>query len=112
MATPKNLHILTETCPDCLTKDWPLWNNPTIVTENPPASLMTLSSMNPGEIATIVSIHTDEALHQRLLAMGFRVGKHIELIRKARFSGPLQVRIGTTDILLRKVEAEKIMVQA
>jgi ferrous iron transport protein A len=73
---------------------------------------MTLSSMKPGEIATIISIHTDEALHQRLLAMGFRAGKQIELIRKARFSGPLQVRIGTTDILLRRTEAEKIRVQA
>lgn len=78
----------------------------------PPISIsMTLSSMKPGESATIISIQTDEALHQRLLAMGFRVGKHIELIRKARFSGPLQVRIGTTDILLRRVEAEKITVQ-
>ena len=72
---------------------------------------MMLSKLNPGEIATIISIHTDEALHQRLLAMGFRSGKKIELIRKAWFSGPLQVRIGTTDILLRRTEAEKIMVQ-
>jgi ferrous iron transport protein A len=72
---------------------------------------MTLSSMKLGQIATIVSINTDEALHHRLLAMGFRIGKNIELIRKARFSGPLQVRIGTTDILLRNVDAEKIMVQ-
>jgi len=72
---------------------------------------MTLSRLNPGEVATIISVQTDEALHQRLLAMGFRAGKKIELIRKARFSGPLQVRIGTTDILLRKSEAEKIMVQ-
>lgn len=72
---------------------------------------MMLSKLNPGEIATIISIHTDEALHQRLLAMGFRSGKKIELIRRARFSGPLQVRIGTTDILLRLTEAEKIMVQ-
>jgi ferrous iron transport protein A len=67
--------------------------------------------MKPGDSATIVSIHTDEALHQRLLAMGFRTGKKIELIRKAWFSGPLQVRIGTTEILLRKAEAEKIRVQ-
>jgi len=44
--------------------------------------------------------------------MGFRNGKQIEVIRKARFSGPLQVRIGTTDILLRRVDADKIMVQA
>ena len=70
-----------------------------------------LSSLVPGESATIVAVHTEEPLHQRLLAMGFRTGKQIEIIRKARFSGPLQVRIGTTDILLRKIEAEKIKVK-
>lgn len=69
-----------------------------------------LSSLAPGESATIVALHTEEPLHQRLLAMGFRTGKQIEVIRKARFSGPLQVRIGTTDILLRRNEAEKIKV--
>ncbi len=69
-----------------------------------------LSTLHTGETATIVAIHADEALHQRLLAMGFRTGKRVELIRRARFSGPLQVRIGTTDILLRKIEAEKITV--
>lgn len=73
---------------------------------------MTLASMNPGDTATILSIHTDEALHHRLVALGFRTGKLVQLIRKANFSGPLQVRIGTTDIMLRKSEAEKIMVQA
>ena len=70
-----------------------------------------LSSLAPGESATIVAVHTEEPLHQRLLAMGFRAGKRIEIIRKARFSGTLQVRIGTTDILLRKNEAEKIKVR-
>lgn len=72
---------------------------------------ITLATLHPGEIATIVAIHAEEALHQRLLALGFRSGKQIELIRKASFSGPLQVRIGTTDILLRKSEAVKITVQ-
>lgn len=69
-----------------------------------------LSSLAPGESATIVALQTEEPLHQRLLAMGFRTGKQIEVVRKARFSGPLQVRIGTTDILLRRSEAEKIKV--
>ncbi len=69
-----------------------------------------LSTLVPGEIATIVTICTEGLLHQRLLAMGFRTGKQIEVIRRAHFSGPLQVRIGTTDILLRRNEAEKIMV--
>ena len=70
-----------------------------------------LADLVSGESATIVAIHTDDALRQRLLALGFRVGKRIDLIRKARFSGPLQVRIGTTDILLRKNEAAKITVK-
>jgi len=72
----------------------------------------TLASLHPGDIATIVSIHAEEALHQRLLALGFRGGKHIEMIRKASLSGPLQVRIGTTDVILRRSEAAKIMVCA
>jgi ferrous iron transport protein A len=70
-----------------------------------------LSNLVPGEAATIVAIHSDGPLHQRLLAMGFRNGKLIEVIRIASFSGPLQVRIGTTDILLRRNEAAKIMVK-
>lgn len=72
---------------------------------------VSLSSLAPGETATIVTIHSDGSLHQRLLAMGFRNGKTIGVIRQARFSGPLQVRIGTTDILLRVNEADKIMVK-
>ena len=70
----------------------------------------TLASLQTGDIATIVSIHAEEALHQRLLALGFRSERKIELIRKASFNGPLQVRIGTTDILLRRNEAAKIKV--
>ncbi|ADE12519.1 FeoA family protein [Sideroxydans lithotrophicus] len=73
-------------------------------------SSFTLASLQPGDTADIVSIRAEEALHQRLQALGFRSGKQILLIRKASFSGPLQVRIGTTDILLRRNEAEKIMV--
>jgi ferrous iron transport protein A len=74
-------------------------------------SAITLTTLHPGDIATIVSIHAEEALHLRLLALGFRSGKQIEMIRKASFSGPLQVRIGTTDILLRRIEASKITVK-
>lgn len=73
-------------------------------------SSITLAALHPGDIATIVSIQAEEALHLRLLALGFRNGKQIELIRKASFSGPLQVRIGTTDIMLRRSEAAKISV--
>ncbi|MDD4928134.1 MAG: FeoA family protein [Gallionella sp.] len=72
---------------------------------------ITLAALQTGDIATIITIHAEEALHQRLLALGFRSGRQIELIRKASFSGPLQVRIGTTDVLMRRSEAAKIKVR-
>jgi len=74
-------------------------------------SALTLINLNPGDIAIIVEIHAEESLYLRLQALGFRNGKQIELIRKANFSGPLQVRIGTTDILMRRIEATKITVK-
>ncbi|HEY0665590.1 MAG TPA: FeoA family protein [Gallionella sp.] len=81
---------------------------PDLSFNQPPTALVDL---RPGESATIVSIHAEEALHLRLQALGFRSGKRVELIRKASFSGPLQVRIGTTDVMLRRSEAARIEVQ-
>ena len=65
-----------------------LWNNAVIrpfLLAIMPA--LKLSDLSAGNLATIVSIHAEEALHQRLLALGFRSGKNLEIIRKAPFSG-------------------------
>lgn len=70
-----------------------------------------LETLEPGATATIAALHTDRALSYRLAALGFRIGKSIEVIRLGRFSGPLHVRIGATDIMLRRREAQKIEVQ-
>lgn len=70
--------------------------------------MMILNQLKPGEFGIIQSIHADEQLHQRLNALGFRVGKTIELIRRGNFNGPLHVRIGSTDIILRDTEAQRV----
>jgi ferrous iron transport protein A len=70
-----------------------------------------LSSLKPGEIALIRNIEADNSLFHRLAALGFRTGKRIELVRCASFNGPLHVRIGSTDIILRRTEAKRIQVQ-
>ncbi len=70
-----------------------------------------LETLKPGETGTIAAVHTDRALLHRLAALGFRIGKRVEVIRLGRFSGPLHVRIGATDIMLRRKEAQKIEVQ-
>jgi ferrous iron transport protein A len=69
-----------------------------------------LSRLRPGQSALIRSIHAEKAFHQRLLALGFRIGKRVELIRRARFSGPVHIRIGTTDVIMRRAEAWHIEV--
>ncbi len=69
-----------------------------------------LNSLKIGELATINAINTDQSLAQRLLALGFRAGKRIRLIRRASFNGPLHVRIGSTDIILRETEAKLIQI--
>jgi Fe2+ transport system protein FeoA len=70
--------------------------------------MVTLAKLRPGEAATITGLHFDEALNARLAALGFRIGKRIDMIRRARFAGPLHVRIGSTDIMLRSKEARQI----
>jgi ferrous iron transport protein A len=68
----------------------------------------TLISLKPGELGIIAALHAEEDLYHRLAALGFRAGKEVRLIRGARFAGPLQVRVGTTDVMLRRRDAQKI----
>lgn len=72
-----------------------------------------LYNLQSGAFATIsgiVAVNVDQPLMQRLMALGFRVGKRIQVMRKANFNGPLHVRIGSTDIILRESEAKLIQV--
>jgi ferrous iron transport protein A len=70
----------------------------------------TLSHLKSGQSATIAALDAKNELYLRLTAMGFRVGKRVELLRSAAFSGPLHVRIGTTDVMLRRREGERVHV--
>jgi ferrous iron transport protein A len=72
-----------------------------------------LYNLKSGDLATISGInalHIDQPLIQRLVALGFRVGKQIKVMRKASFNGPLHVRIGSTDIIIRESEAKLIQI--
>lgn len=69
-----------------------------------------LSDLNPGQEAVISAVHADEALHHRLVALGFRIGNRVQLMRRGRWAGPLHVRLGATDVMLRQTEADLISV--
>lgn len=71
---------------------------------------MHLDALKPGQSAIIDRIHAEQALSQRLSALGFRSGKQLEVIRQAAFNGPLHVRIGSTDVIIRLQDAKAIHV--
>jgi len=69
-----------------------------------------LSQLETGRRAIISAIEADESLFHRLSALGFRVGKPLSIMRRASFNGPLHVRLGTTDVILRTNEAARIQI--
>lgn len=72
--------------------------------------MSTLRQLAIGEQAIIARIHADDSLFHRLSALGLRIGKPIQVIRRASFNGPIQVRVGTTDIMLRLSDADRISI--
>jgi ferrous iron transport protein A len=72
-----------------------------------------LDALRPGDAGVITGLyssHNEDALARRLNAVGFRVGRRVELIRSALAKGPLHVRVGTAEIMLRRGEANAIEV--
>jgi ferrous iron transport protein A len=69
-----------------------------------------LNTLQPGESAVIANVFADETLHHRLAALGFRVGREIRLVRRSGLKGPLQVRIGTTEVIMRRADADKVRI--
>lgn len=73
------------------------------------AVVRNLLHLAPGEKATIARVSSSPELAPRLAALGFREGTLIELIRCAPFAGPLHLRLGTTDVIMRRQDAVAIL---
>jgi len=74
------------------------------------STLYPLSSLSAGQTATVQALHVDSSFLFRLNALGFRIGKTLELIRKGPFDGPLHIKLGNTEVMLRQQDAAKIEV--
>jgi ferrous iron transport protein A len=70
---------------------------------------VTLEQLPAGHKARIASLQGDESLRARMFALGLRSGREVAVIRRARLGGPLQIRIGSTDLMLRRSEARLIL---
>ena len=74
----------------------------------PPCPLHTLPI---GRCGTILSIDAPAELAARMRALGLQPGRRIKVIRRSPFQGPIQVRAGQTDLMIRRAEAAVIQMQ-
>lgn len=72
---------------------------------------MTLEQLPVGHKARIASLEGDDSLRARMFALGLRAGREVLVIRRARLGGPLQIRIGSTDLMVRRSEARLIRLE-
>ena len=77
-------------------------------TPTPSPAMHSLDQLPSGEHATILALHAEAALERRLLALGLRPGQAVCLLRRGLMNGPLHVRVGTTELMLRRQEAQRI----
>lgn len=68
-----------------------------------------LSELRVGHSALIEAMDVPKALAPRLRALGFEVGKEVLVVRQAPFSGPMHLRIGTTEVIMRRQDADGIL---
>ena len=61
----------------------------------------TLADLNPHQLARVCHLRVDPDLGQRLAALGLRPDREVEVVRRGFLHGPLQVRVGSTDFMLR-----------
>lgn len=71
-----------------------------------------LETLPCGEAARIESLRVDPELQGRFGALGLEAGRWVQVLRRAGLGGPLHVRVGSTEIILRRQEAACILVGA
>jgi ferrous iron transport protein A len=73
-------------------------------------TVTSLGQLPAGSCATILSLAADHRLLQRFDALGLRPGQRVEVLRRGWISGILHLRVGMTELMLRRTGALAILV--
>ncbi len=71
-----------------------------------------LADLGPGRSATVVSLAAEAGLRARLEALGLRPGQTVQVLRRGWWSGPLHIRVGMTELMLRRRDAASVALSA
>ena len=71
-----------------------------------------LVDLAPGVPAIISSLAADRGLRARLEALGLRPGQTVQVLRRGWWSGPLHIRVGMTELMMRRRDAACVALAA
>jgi ferrous iron transport protein A len=74
-------------------------------------SIISLAEFEDGQSGTIVSLNGGRNLTKRLADLGIRPGTMIIVLRQSLFSGPVQVEVSGSKLVLGRGLATKILVE-
>lgn len=69
-----------------------------------------LTELDDGQTGTIISVVGGKNLTKRLADLGLTTGTEIRVIRRTLFSGPVQIEVAGSRLVLGRGLASKIMV--
>lgn len=76
-----------------------------------PAEVVPLGELAVGSRAQVIELAGEGKLQRRMLSMGFVPGAGVEVIRQAPLGDPLQYRVKSANVALRRTEANTLMVK-
>ncbi|HTP46469.1 MAG TPA: FeoA family protein [Casimicrobiaceae bacterium] len=72
---------------------------------------MTLDRLGPQHSAAIAAVEATGMAGERMAALGLLPGRQVVLLRRAPFGGPLHLRIGPTELMIRRADARAVLLE-
>ena len=70
-----------------------------------------LDQLAPGDRCVIRAIDGEPAIVRRLMELGLVPGTPVEMVRRAPFGDPFELRVRGTHLSIRRSEAERVYVE-
>ncbi len=70
---------------------------------------LTLDHLAPDHSGAITAVHASGMAAERMAALGLIPGKRVAMLRRAPFGGPLHLRIGPTELMIRRLDARAVV---
>ena len=73
---------------------------------------MTLAELSPGETGTITRLNGKDSLSNRFRELGLLDGVMVRMIKHAPFDGPVEIKVRNSYLSIRRVDAQKIILES